>query len=64
MLMLIHVVLTTVIMYPNALTVIWMAPGVSPHSSLHVNASTSLAALALAVETVYNESILARNSLK
>ncbi|XP_033753207.1 guanylate cyclase 2G-like [Pecten maximus] len=52
-----------IIVSVHALTVIWMAPRVSPHSNLQVNASTSLGALALAIETVYNESILPTGTL-
>lgn len=59
----VYICLTFIIVSTHALTVIWMAPRVSPASNLQVNASTSLGALALAIETVYNQSILPRGTL-
>ena len=45
--------------------VVWMAPGATPPSSvIFVNASTSIGALSLAIERVYNESILAHGTLR
>lgn len=44
---------------------VWMAPySLIPGSSLLVNASTSLPALSLALQKIYNQGILPNNSIR
>lgn len=44
---------------------VWMAPyNLVPGSSLKVNASTSLPALALALQEIYNQGILPKDSVR
>lgn len=57
-------VLFNFIVFTECVHMVWMAPYNVPGSSLGVNASTSIPALALALQKIYNQGILANNSVR
>ena len=57
-------ILLNSIVLTGSVHMVWMAPYHVPGSSLGVNASTSVPALALALQKIYNQGIIANNSVR
>lgn len=57
-------ILLNFFVFTGSVHMVWMAPYNVPDSSLGVNASTSVPALALALQKIYNQGILANNSVR